>query len=108
LAKGLIRLAVKVGDSFLPLIMKPNIVFRRHSNKRATSINNSWVGLGLFFFDQGCRVVKQVFGVEGPRSNLTLIVARVVLESLNATFSSNNLRGVVTTKEGIGLIVHIT
>jgi hypothetical protein len=83
-------------------------LFWWNSKETTSSIDHCWIHALRVTLFEGLAIVEEIFIIKSPRSNGGLVVSWVGLESLNARLSIHNLRGVISAKQRVWLIVLVT
>ena len=70
LTEGRVGLAIEVGNSLLPLVLKCLIVIRWHSNEGRACVDDRRVRFGLTLVLKRLAIIQEVLGVQGPASKV--------------------------------------
>ena len=94
-------------DCTLPLLSESIELISRDSDERTASVDDGSILLRLLAVAKRHPVVHKVFGRKSPRLDSTLVVSSIVPKRGKTSLTTDNLRGVVASKEGVWLVSYL-
>jgi hypothetical protein len=61
----------------------------------------------ILSFQSFC-IIAKISNIQSPTPHLCFIVSRIILKRLESSLSSDNLGWIITSKEGVGLVIDFT